>query len=148
MTDILTRFRSKFEMPDGTDGCWLWKGALTHNGYGRFSLCGTEMRAHRFAYIYFVGPIHESLVTDHLCRNRVCVNPRHLEPVPQAVNVARGGRGKKPHCANGHPFNETNTYQTEIQRHCRICQRAAQRRYRQRKSQVTPAELAMVVAPA
>lgn len=71
--------------------CWEWAGLLTSNGYGLWpdKSYGTR-RAHRIFYTTFVGPIPDGLVIDHLCRNRMCVNPEHLEPVTARENVQRG----------------------------------------------------------
>ncbi len=68
------------------DGCWGWAGRIDGAGYGRWS----RHLAHRLSYEFHVGPIPEGLVIDHLCRNRSCVNPVHLEVVTQKVNVRRG----------------------------------------------------------
>lgn len=80
---------------DKTSTCWLWTGALTlasnkHvGGYGRFRVGAQMRRAHRYAYELLVGPIPAGLDLDHLCNNRRCVNPAHLEPVTRAVNISR-----------------------------------------------------------
>ena len=77
-------------------GCWTFRGGRTHGGYGVFHFCGRLTRAHRLAYELVVGPIPDDLVLDHLCRNAVCVNPAHLEPVTSGENTRRGliSRGK------------------------------------------------------
>lgn len=74
--------------------CWVWTAARHGKGYGMFSVDRKrKVRAHRFAYEMMVGPIPEGLDLDHLCRNRACVNPEHLEPVTRSVNLKRGNVG-------------------------------------------------------
>lgn len=73
-----------------SDGCWEWTGSLSGGGYGQFRVHGKQAQVHRFAYGLLVGPVPEGLELDHLCRNRRCVNPAHLEPVTRSINVARG----------------------------------------------------------
>lgn len=74
-------------------GCWLWTGALTAAGYGVF---GKGRRgegiwlAHRFSYLTFVGQIPDAKELDHLCHQRWCVNPYHLEAVTRFINAMRG----------------------------------------------------------
>lgn len=74
----------------GVAGCWLWQGELNRNGYGRVWVNGKRYMAHRLAYQMLIGEIGEGLVLDHLCRNRNCCNPLHLEPVTVKVNTHRG----------------------------------------------------------
>lgn len=124
-----------------SDGCWEWTGScFIPQGYGRFWMGGTKyVRAHRFAYELLVGPIPDGLVLDHLCRNRKCVRPDHLEPVTQGENVLRGVglpavNVAKTHCIHGHEFTEANTYRCGNARNCRACHRIREiARYRRRK---------------
>ena len=72
------------------DGCWHWTGARQSDGYGSFQRSGQTRLAHRAMYELFVGDIPEGLELDHLCRDRGCVRPDHLEPVAHLENVRRG----------------------------------------------------------
>lgn len=137
---IEQRFWAKVEK---TEACWLWTGAKSH-GYGNFylSLGGgkyKQVQAHRWAYEAVTGPIPDGLVLDHLCRVKRCVNPRHLEPVPQRVNVLRGELPRalrENRCVNGHEYTPENTFVNSLSvRVCRVCMRAAQDRRNDRDRQ-------------
>jgi len=113
------------------DGCWEWQGAHDKDGYGCFSVTAKESwRAHRYAYEFLRGPIPDGLVIDHLCKNRGCVNPGHMEPVEPGENVRRGdGPGhlvrRAGVCQRGHVIDENNMAASRTgRRRCRICQRA------------------------
>jgi len=126
------RIRANVEV-DPISGCWNWQRRLNRGGYGigNHFIDGARVtyRAHRLAYETFVGPIPVELVLDHLCRNRACCNPEHLEAVPQAVNFARSPhtiarqRAASTHCKRGHEFTVENTYRYRGGRTCRACNR-------------------------
>jgi len=117
------------------DGCWEWTGATNGNGYGVLVTPRPHKRnvyAHRFSYEIHVGPIPHGLDLDHLCRNRRCVNPAHLEPVTRAANLSRGGHNNRDRqrCRHGHAFTPENTHvESGGGRRCRQCRRD---RYRER----------------
>lgn len=114
----------------GPDACWPWLGALAH-GYG--SMRGADGRttgAHRVIYQSMRGPIPDGLELDHLCRNRSCVNPAHLEPVTRIENARRIPSAiMRAHvngtCTRGHPLTEDNTYHhpSRTKRECLRCRR-------------------------
>ncbi len=120
-------------------GCWIWKGAVGHGGYGRVWV-DKKQRAglvHRVVYEHERGPIPAGLTIDHLCRNRVCVNPDHLAPCTIKENLHRSSeiewarRAKWTHCPKGHPFDERNTGTHHGRRTCRKC--SAERMRKRRK---------------
>jgi hypothetical protein len=122
-------------------GCVEWTGQAYPNGYGyiRRGREQTARMAHRAAYETFVGPIPEGLTLDHLCRNRICINPDHLEPVTRGENALRGGGlaiamanyRARTHCVHGHEFTPENTYVHPVNRKraCKTCQRTAALRW-------------------
>jgi len=114
-------------------GCWVWQASLNHKGYGQVGYKDTMVRTHRLMYQLLIGVIPKGLQIDHLCRNRACCNPEHLEPVTPLENTKRSPihDRNKTHCKWGHGFTPENTmiYKKTGQRACRICQRRRTKAY-------------------
>lgn len=119
-----------------TEGCWLWTGSMRTDGYGQFWDGKRNVKAHRFAYEDEGWAIPEGLELDHLCRNRACVRPEHLEAVTHLTNVRRGNSGTRQlartHCPRGHEYSPENTYTApgQTKRGCRTCRIETSKRHR------------------
>jgi hypothetical protein len=131
--DTLSRFLAKVAVRDG-DACWEWLAYRDRHGYGQFKLDGVMQRAHRVSYRLLVGPLPTGLTLDHLCRNRGCVNPDHLDPVTNRENLLRGEtvtarNAGATHCPAGHEYSGGNLRVTlHGGRKCRACHRDRERR--------------------
>jgi hypothetical protein len=121
--------------------CWNWQPGVTPAGYAVITMTdGDSVRhttAHRYAYELWVGVIPDGHEIDHICFNRSCVNPDHLQPLTRRENIKRSqeagrlvsGNSLKTHCAQGHAYDEGNTYrwvspEGYTRRYCRKCQKA------------------------
>lgn len=128
------------EKIDYSSECWTWSGSLDTSGYGLFR-DGKLWKAHRWAWTRTVGPIPPRMQIDHLCRNRACVNPDHMEVVTQRENMRRGTgfsarNARKTHCPQGHEYTPDNTVIFPSQptsRRCLTCTRKWSRESERRR---------------
>src|SRR5215471_16730756 len=132
VTDLPQQLQNNIRVDSGT-GCWTWIGkkwGTSRIQYGSVRINKTTKTVHRVIYELLAEKIPEGLCIDHLCRNSLCCNPVHLEPVTQSVNILRG-RPRKPrtHCKRGHELTPENTMiqKGDKRRRCRICKRLMQR---------------------
>lgn len=132
-----------------SNDCWEWVAYKQQNGYGQVRIKGVAHPAHRVVYLMFnkTDDITNKDI-DHLCRNRGCVNPEHLEPVSRKTNLIRGlgpdisseTMLKRTHCKNGHKYNKANTYLKKCKntrsgfvRICRPCRRVSENKQYHKK---------------
>lgn len=121
----------------GPEDCWEWRAGVQTDGYGCFTFKPLRIKnvlAHRWAYVTLVGLIPRRHELDHLCRNRRCVNPKHLQPVTKRENILRGvGTGarfaRRTHCDRGHELAGDNlVVRTDGGRRCRECRKVRRRK--------------------
>lgn len=122
-------------------GCWEWIASTNNKGYGQFWSEGRMVRAHRWSYEATVGPIPSGLVIDHLCRNRLCVNPSHMEPVTVQENNRRGGKSWAlsggTQCAKGHLLANPEAIYIKPstgERQCRTCNKVRSKEWRRKNA--------------
>jgi HNH endonuclease len=117
--DVQSRFQSKFAV-DLISGCWLWTAHRDPYGYGGFCYNGKNRKAHAEALELYVGPVPDGMELHHRCRNPLCVDPDHLEPVTHKEHAERHA---KTHCHIGHPLTGNNLALRSGRRQCRTCER-------------------------
>lgn len=124
----------------GEGDCWPWQGAIRGDGYGAFHLHGSLFIAHRIAVRVAGYSVPTKAVIDHICRNRLCVNPAHLRTVDRFTNVHENSEALahlnsvKTHCPKGHPYSGGNlVIRRSGVRRCRECENAYQRALRAKR---------------
>jgi len=130
---LKARLLSLVKYKDEETGCWI--GANSNDlHYSTVRVGGKTYKTHRLMYEQFVGDIPEGLFIDHLCKNRRCINPEHMEPVTNRENVLRGKIGARTCCPKGHPYSEENTGFRGAARHryCKTCTREQNRSKKKR----------------
>lgn len=130
------RLFSKRHIDD--NGCWNWIGSLCNKGYAQIQVNLQILMVHRASYELFIGPISGGMTLDHLCKNKRCFNPTHLEQVTNRENILRGNnraaqQARQTHCKNGHKFNSENTRLWKNHRSCKICSAIWMKAFRERK---------------
>lgn len=135
-------FWGRVDSSGGDSKCWEWLGAVQSAGYGATS----KGLAHRIAYELRVGPIPKGLTIDHLCKNKLCCNPKHMEAVTLAENLRRavetrnhhrGGNlvyAARTHCKWGHEFTDENTRMNGNVRVCKACAKRRSTEFKNRRN--------------
>ncbi len=122
--------------------CWVWMASKNQKGYGRMVITDSDGKrtkvVHRVIYEHINGPLPKGLEIDHLCKNRACFNPSHIEAVTHKENCRRGNVGahfgNKTHCPSGHPYSGDNLYiSLKGSRSCRECTRTKSREWARAK---------------
>lgn len=120
-----------------TEGCWFWQGSQNGRGYGKLGRQGKMYLAHRVAFFSEYGWCPREL--DHICNERSCVRPNHLQPTSHRLNVLRSAgisalAARVTHCPRGHPYTGGNVkYERDGSRKCRTCANAVARAWRQKQ---------------
>lgn len=144
LTRIFSKIKIDLAIQFNGSSCWMWTASRTRGGYGQIKWRNKCVTPHRLLYAWLMHPLplgKAISVIDHLCRNRACCNPAHLEAVTELENCKRGyGIGmvnaRKTHCPQGHPYEGDNVFidKKHKQRLCRACKREGElRRYYARK---------------
>ncbi len=145
--DLVSQLMKHVQVGSGDSPCWCWVGAMDGNGYGSVRVRGQTCKAHRVAFCAHRRSIPEGMDLDHLCRNRACINPEHLEPVTRRTNTLRGNHQnvvirRTGICKNGHDMNMTGRYYRRNGRgsQCAECSRERSRLRSQRQRELATPE--------
>jgi hypothetical protein len=133
MTCLSDKLLSCIQIED--NGCWTWMRYRSKAGYGYLRVDGNGVLAHRLSYSVFREPIPEGMTIDHLCRNRGCINPDHLEAVTIGENGLRGTsfaaiNARKTHCAHGHELSGDNLLREKSRPGRRVCRQCKSERHK------------------
>lgn len=135
---IEERLLSKIQI-DNKD-CWVWTGSVFKQKYSTYSQIRIKnkcRKAHQVSYEVFIGPIPQGRELDHLCKNKLCINPAHLEPVTHFENMERGYWTTKDECIHGHSYGGGNTYlNTRGHRECRTCRKERSQKFYERQLEI------------
>lgn len=141
---LLIKYGHQVKFSSSVGGCWKWSGYIGPDGYGSVGIThDKKLRAHRLFWLAFRGQHEKGLVLDHLCRNRDCVNPAHLDPVSRGENVKRGNHPnqvahRKNECRYGHKLTPENLYLApKGERRCRICNKRREENRKRNKNKRT-----------
>lgn len=138
--EFQSRFWTNVCKSNDVAGCWEWIGPIGGRGYGILTINGRQLKAHRVSFEVSVVPVPAGLHLHHLCGNRRCVRPSHLQIITPADHVLIGGsfsaqNARKTHCYRGHPLSGPNLrIGPKGQRICRVCRTESSRRYEQAHS--------------
>lgn len=120
-----------------TEGCWNWLGNInTKTKYGRYCKNYKQVLAHRYSYTIHVGELVDGMVIDHICRNRKCVNPKHLRQVTRAINAIENNDSPvatnllKKTCPLGHELSYMVAKNRNPYRICKTCRNANAKKFR------------------
>ena len=116
---------------DRDTGCWEWTSTKNQKGYPRMKIDKVMCGAHRVSYEMFTGPLIDELEMDHICENRGCINPAHIQQISHGDNIRNGARWrhkKDNHCIHGHKYTEENTQiRADGRKRCATCRRSQAR---------------------
>lgn len=122
----IERFWDKVDVPEQISCCWEWTRSKVPAGYGHVNINYQTLYAHRIAYELLIGPIPGNQWIDHLCKNKSCCNPDHLQLTTPRENILRSNNmaarhARLTHCVNGHELNDENTYASQRAKGSRMC---------------------------
>lgn len=133
--DAIKKRLMNLSYPEPNTGCFIWIGATYNNGYGFININKRSVSAHRLSYFVHKGIIPENFIVDHLCNNKYCINPHHLEAKSQKDNLLRSNSAStlnilKTHCDKGHEFSNENTrLNKQGSRECIACLNERKKKY-------------------